>query len=77
MSCRAIRDLQEARTASLWASSRGLAGSAFTSIVNRRANGTPLSAGGGPQAQLDALAIMAGMDQARVRAAMLARMSAS
>ena len=28
---------------------------------------------GGPQAQLDAQAIMAGMDQARVRAAMLAR----
>ena len=29
---------------------------------------------GGQQAQLDAQAIMAGMDQARVRAALLARM---
>jgi hypothetical protein len=29
---------------------------------------------GGPQAQLDAQAIMAGMDQVRVRAAILARM---
>jgi hypothetical protein len=29
---------------------------------------------GGPQAQLDAQAIMAGMDQARIQAALLARM---
>jgi hypothetical protein len=29
---------------------------------------------GGPQAQLDAQAIMAGMEQARIRAALLARM---
>jgi hypothetical protein len=29
---------------------------------------------GGQQAQLDAQAIMAGMDQARIRAALLARM---